>query len=220
MIPNTASLIVSAAKFAFKRPSTKLGRCSVPAIPEQPNRRALKYTFRILRCKTHLFRVVARNYELQKQPNTRFFRRQAFNYVLLILSKKHNAAERRRAQLPHVFLSRPRRSRNGYILFFKIQHGLVAVQHFHFIREKAFPLLIMRCFSHSARSADEPCLSAPHEANRMNDCPPVRKKCGAGLGAKFKIFNAFGKRSRFVTACGAGALLRRDFNTGAGFFSV
>ena len=64
---------------------------------------------------------------MQKQPNTRFFRRQAFNYVLLILSKKHNAAERRRAQLPHVFLSCPRRSRNSYILFFKIQHGLVAV---------------------------------------------------------------------------------------------
>lgn len=167
MIPNTASLIVSAAKFAFKRPSAKLGRCTVPAIPEQPNRRALKYTFRILRCKTHLFRVVARNYELQKQPNTRFFRRQAFNYVLLILSKKHNAAERRRAQLPHVFLSCPRRSRNGYMLFFEIQHGLVAVQHFHFIREKAFPLLIMRCFSHSARSADElpfrTTRSKPHE---------------------------------------------------------
>lgn len=87
MIPNTASLIVSAAKFAFKRPSAKLGRCSVPAISEQPNRRALKYTFRISRCKTHLFRVVARNYELQKQPNTRFFRRQAFNYVLLILAR-------------------------------------------------------------------------------------------------------------------------------------
>lgn len=124
MIPNTASLIVSAANFAFKRPSAKLGRCSVPAISEQPNRRALKYTFRISRCKTHLFRVVARNYELQKQPHARFFRRQAFNCVLLILSKKHNAAERRRAQLPHVFLPRPRRSRNSYILFFKIQHGL------------------------------------------------------------------------------------------------
>lgn len=54
----------------------------------------------------------------------------------------------------------------------------------------------------------------------MNDCPPVRKKRGAGLGAKLKIFNAFGKRSRFVTACGAGALLRRDFNAGAGFFPV
>lgn len=52
----------------------------------------------------------------------------------------------------------------------------------------------------------------------MNDCPPVRKKRGAGLGAKLKIFNAFGKRSRFVTACGAGALLRRDFNAGTGFF--